>query len=535
MGAYVNPGNNSFSMCRNSQYYVDKSGIIRLTNNIINTMDRRIVVSRPRRFGKTMIFSMLAAYYSIGCDSYQLFADLNISSDLSFEKHLNKYNVICIDMQQFYLQASKDNQLNNLAQYISRAISTELITLYPNEVCGHEDSLADAIISIGAAHNTKFIFLIDEWDIIYRQSIGNKKLKQDFTEFLKTLFKSGIIENFISLVYMTGILPIPKHETQSGLNNFREYSMIKSGEFAGYIGFTENEVETLCNKFGMSFSEFKHWYDGYELGDVGSIFCSASVITAIKEQEVENYWEKTGSATELLTFMNTVDPLFQQVIKDLLLDIPVALNIDRKGIDLSDIRDLRTALTALVHLGYLKYNKESRTVEIPNREVATEFVEILSQAKNNPAYKLIERSRDLFNKTLLHNADAVAEIIEQNHNDFSSIISYNSENDLACVVLLSYLSLLSNDDYELKRELKAGYGYADIVYTPRIKGKIPIIIELKWNHSVDSALQQVKDRKYSARFKDYPSVLLVGISYEKDPTKPNYKKHTCVIEQVDMH
>ena len=231
--------------------------------------------------------------------------------------------------------------------------------------------------------------------------------------------------------------------------------------------------------------------------------------------------------------MNSVDPAFQQTVRNLLAEVPVKIEVDSKGIDLSDFGNLNTALTALVHLGYLSY--QDGNVRIPNLEVAEEFLNTLAQANNSPAYKIMARSKELLKMTLLEDAAGVAKLLQENHDIYSSVYSYNQENDLACIVITSYKGFI-DEDYSFHREFHEGKGFADIVYLPRpgtLKTLSPIIIELKWDKTVDTALEQIKERRYDGLAHGYPSALLVGISYEKDSEKEGYKNHTCVIERVD--
>ena len=532
-GIYVNPGFENFAADKTNEYYVDKSGLIRLTNALLGTGDCRIVVSRPRRFGKTSAVSMLEAYYSSGCDSRDLFRGLTIENDPSFEKHLNKHVVISVDIQGMYRDAIEDDRVRSFTSYISENINAELAELYPEEVRGKENSLSRSLRAIHKAHGTKFIILFDEWDVIYREEKCKATLKKRFTGFLVGLFQNARVSPCIALVYLTGILPIPKAESQSGLNNFTEFTMVSPRQFAEFIGFTESEVDALCCRAKMPLPDIKAWYEGYPFGTVGSVYCPDSVVKALRNQKCDGYWEATGSAQDLLALMNTVDSAFQQAVKDLLAGDSISVTIDKKGFDLTDFGNLDTALTALVHLGYLSY--QDGKVHIPNQEVAEEFLNTLAQAKNSPAYKVLALSKELLQKTLLEDADGVAKILEENHDLYSSVYSYNRENDLACDIITSYKGFIDRG-YSFHREFPKGKGFADIVYLPRSgtpRTLTPIIIELKWDKTAEAALKQIKERRYNGLAHGYPSALLVGISYEKGRKKEVYKHHTCVIERVD--
>ena len=283
---FVNVDNRLFQIVRNSEY-VDKSEIITLTNQVIDTEERFICVTRPRRFGKSVTVKMLNAYYSKGCDSKALFSDLKIASSPDFEKHLNQHDVIYLDMTEF--ADNKDNG-NKYLENLNTDVVSELKNTYPE--CFDKDkdySLPEAIRCI----KKRFIFIIDEWDFVFRQYPNNTKLQEDFIDLLRALFK-GVGERFVELVYMTGILPIARYNTQSALNNFIEYTILNSGDFSQYYGFTENEVKTLCEKYHLDFETTKFWYDGYNVGGY-EIYNPSSIKKLITLKKFNNYWTETSA------------------------------------------------------------------------------------------------------------------------------------------------------------------------------------------------------------------------------------------------
>jgi len=275
MGSYLNQNNDSFIESLNSKIFVDKTKLIVITNDNLRTYDKFMCVTRPRRFGKTMALSMLNAYYSKGCDSASLFDNLNIFKDESYLKHLNKHNVIWIDMSRIYLKYK-----NESIQNLNKVIVDDIKTTWPNVLRENDNYIDDAILRIYEERNERFIFLIDEWDVIFREEQQNTKLCNEYIEFLRLLFKSSDVSSCIDLVYMTGILPIKRYSTQSTLNMFTEYNMIDSFNMASYVGFTEDEVKGLCSKYSRDFIEIKAWYDGYKLNGV-ELYNPKSVVTAV--------------------------------------------------------------------------------------------------------------------------------------------------------------------------------------------------------------------------------------------------------------
>ncbi|KAI4449032.1 hypothetical protein C823_003561 [Eubacterium plexicaudatum ASF492] len=246
MGIYLNPGNEQFKVSVNSELYVDKTELIQYTNSRIGKDRPLICSSRPRRFGKTMAVTMLSAYYSKGCHSEKLFAGLKISRNECFKLHLNKYNVIFLDIQWMYgnaLVEMKRNSSVRVVNYIQEQVISELRKEYPECVLDTDISLPSVLAKINDKIKEQFIIIIDEWDCLFREDKNNENLQMEYINLLRGLFKGTPSGAFLKLAYITGILPIKKYGTQSALNNFREHTMVSPRQMAEYIGFTETEVK----------------------------------------------------------------------------------------------------------------------------------------------------------------------------------------------------------------------------------------------------------------------------------------------------
>ena len=165
MGVYLNPGNKGFWESVRSEIYVDKTGLIAETNQCINTEQKFLCVSRPRRFGKSMALKMLAAYYSCGCDSKELFAGRSIAGHPTYKKYLNRYDVVFLNMQQFLIEAAS----GKVTEYLEQEVLEELNEEYGTVLKGREMGLAAAFRKIYAKTDKQFIFLIDEWDCVMRE------------------------------------------------------------------------------------------------------------------------------------------------------------------------------------------------------------------------------------------------------------------------------------------------------------------------------------------------------------------------------
>lgn len=263
MGRFLNPDNSAFQNAINSKIYVDKTGLLEYINSVIDTTEKYICNSRPRRFGKSITADMLTAYYSKGCNSKEMFFERNIGKQADFEDHLNQYDVIHIDIQWFL---SNVDDVNRIVAYITESVLAELFESYP-QICSEQiTTLPEALSSIRAATGEQFVVIIDEWDVLIRDEAANRSVQESYINFLRGMFKGTEPTRFLHLAYLTGILPIKKLKTQSALNNFEEFTMLDPSVFAPYIGFTEDEVKHLCEQYGRDFDEVKRWYDGYQLG-----------------------------------------------------------------------------------------------------------------------------------------------------------------------------------------------------------------------------------------------------------------------------
>ncbi|MBO4850487.1 MAG: AAA family ATPase [Prevotella sp.] len=521
MGMFINKGSKAFQMSRNDEY-VDKSGLIAVVNDKLFKRSRFTCVSRCRRFGKSMAAEMLCAYYDKSCNSRELFADLEIARDPSFERHLNKYPVIYLDMT-YFVSRYKDE---SIVESIEKALRKEVMEVYSDVKVEENAVLMDCLFCITQATDEQFIFIIDEWDAICREFPPGTKAMDDYVGWLRSMFKDVLAVDVFAGVYMTGILPIKKYKTESALNNFQEYSMVKPGGMAGYFGFTKDEVRMLAEKYGMDFYELEKWYDGYQIGDELSIFNPNSVMTALKEHWCESYWSRTGATDAISDYIG----MNYEGLKD---DIIAMLSGERRPVnpvgfknDISIILSRDDVLTVLIHLGYLTYDRVNQECYIPNREVAGEMEIAIRDTGWKNVFATLQRSKQLLRATLDGDAETVARGVEAAHDEHVSILSYNNENSMACVLSLAYY--YAKNDYIIHREFPTGKGFADLVLIPRKNVSSPaIILELKYDKDADSAISQIYRRQYPAKVVQYTGdLLLVGINYDKET-----KTHTCIIER----
>lgn len=518
MGIYVNPDNIDFQEAINSEIYVDKTELIKHTNSIIRTKNKYICVSRPRRFGKSMAGDMLVAYYSKGCDSKEMFSKYKIASNTNFEKHLNKYNVIHINMVNFIKRRKTVSEaLDNLNKKILRELKKENMDVD----CSDWNDLTTTLSEIFDEKRVPFIFVIDEWDCIFRMFKGNNAEQTDYLDYLRELLKD---QKYVALAYMTGILPIKKYGEHSALNMFTEIAMTNTREYAEFTGFTEAEVQELCKQYDMPFEETKRWYDGYNLKGI-SIYNPRSVVMSMTGHDFDSYWTSTETYEALKVYIQmNFDGLREKVV-DMIAGEKVSVNTGKFQNDMSTFNSADDVLTLLIHLGYLTYNEGK--VWIPNSEVQQEFINSIEDGGWETVMNAIRSSDELIEATINGEAEKVAEMVEKAHDENSSIIGYNNELSLSCVISLAYYS--ARKEYIIHRELATGKGFADIAFIPRKNtGKPAMVIELKWNKSADTAIEQIKRRQYSDKISEYSGdILLVGINYDTET-----KKHECIIENI---
>ena len=374
MGRYLNPGNEAFKISVSSEIYVDKSNLISFTNKRLGQEKRYICVSRPRRFGKSMTANMLCAYYDKSCNSKDLFHHLNIFQNEKFEQYLNQYDVIFLNIQHFLRKAGSPE---NLANYIEEKVLAEIRKVYGNLIDETETSLPDALASVFEQKdqsNRGFIFIIDEWDCIFRENKDNKQAHKYYLDFLKDLFKD---RTYVKLAYMTGILPIKKYGTHSALNIFDEFSMTSPKHLAQYVGFTEEEVKELCTIYHMNFSEAQRWYDGYQFKNIKHIYNPKSIVDAMIDEEFKSYWNNTETYEALKVYIDMNFDGLKDAIIAMLGNINCQIDIGTFQNDMTNFLGKDDVLTLLIHLGYLAYNETTRTVFIPNEEVREEFLRVI--------------------------------------------------------------------------------------------------------------------------------------------------------------
>lgn len=528
MGTYFNPGNRGFERISRSGY-IDKTGMIELINSRIDTGDNLICISRPRRFGKSYAARMLCAYYDCTCKSGELFDSFAIANSKLYKTHLNKYNVIYLDISGIIsIMARREIDLRNISRFIAAEIRSELVESYPT--LERYDDVSKCIKECVKETKKKFVFIIDEWDAVIREAKDDTSTQEAYLKLLREWFKNNnFIDDVVAAAYMTGILPIKKDGSESAVSDFKEFTIVQPGPFVQFTGFTESEVKGLCEKYNMSFQQAKQWYDGYEFKRCESIYNPYSVMMAMQMGEFKSYWRKTSKAESLKTYVGMNMDDLQDKIMRLIAGEPIEVYTDDFENDFETFNSSDDVLTLMIHLGYLTYDDETSLARIPNEELRIEFKRLLNRPSNKRLADLVRDSEKLLKDTLNGNETAVVESIKRVRDTNYAPMYYNNEQSLRYAIKIAYIVCV---DYYLKvEELPLGHGIADVVFIPKRDTALPaMIVELKWNEAADGAIDQIKDRNYPAVLKGYGGELvLVGINYDQ---KTN--DHSCKIERINI-
>ena len=525
----LNPNNEEFNSLLKESIYVDKTKMLSFLNSKIDTKSRFIAVSRPRRFGKTSIEDMMTAYYSCGANSEELFSKFEIAKDPSFKKHLNKYNVLFIDIQGMY----SHNADMSFKEHLFDVLYEDFTKDYP-EIQFKKNDLEYNIRKIYDATGKKFIVILDEYDSLIREPNVDKKDLDDYLDILNKIFKNGNLTGCIALGYLTGILPIVKDRAQSKLNNFKEYTILDSEDLAPYIGFTKDEVQSLCEKYNMDMDKMVEWYDGYRLNGI-EIFNPRSIITAIGKKKYADYWCETGTYAVVTDYL---DKNFKGVKEDftsLLAGNEVKVDTSRYNNSVHSANSFvnkNDIYSYLMHIGYLAYNENNETCRIPNKEIMIEMQHATEASIDKEYYlNILEDSQKLLEYTLNRRTKEVSQQIEKMNEDYGAIRAFNNESEMQ--MMLTILYGVANPEYKVIRKYSTGRGYSDIILDPidrDYKNKPVVIIELKKNESTQKALKQIYERDYARGFKGAKEILLVGINYDSKT-----KHFDCEIKEYKQY
>ena len=551
MSTILNPSNDNtvadIVRARDNGVFVDKTQFIDEVIGRFNTTRKFLAVTRPRRFGKTITAHMLSAFFSKGCDSKEMFKGLKISESKNYQDHLNKYDVIYWDMNSVrdnFMAYIDDSSLHiegidDIVDYMQYVTLHELKKHEQfNEIINSDSligkkSLKQAI----AVTKNKFVLIMDEWDLIYREYREDTALQKKFIDLLRSLFKSDDGQACFHLAYLTGILPIKKYNSQSALNNFKEYNMLSPEPYEKYFGFTEDEITEIVKSpyCSLTHEDLKTWYEGYKLNKV-DIYNPNSVASAVSDKKCKSYWSGTSSNKEVVRLINMNFDGIKNDILNLIAGAKIMFDYETFQNDMVSIENKDQLFSLLVCLGYLGCEEKGdgstcRLAYVPNREIRSALSSIVRKQSWYTSSSIIERSETLFGAIASMDAERTAKIVQEIHNSPNvSLLRYNSEEALVFCVIAG-LMWRTEYDYESYRELQSGKGAIDLVYVPRWSDDLPImLIEFKRDASAEEALEQIKAKDYPSRYCESEctnDILMIGLSYNSKT-----KEHQCVIEKL---
>lgn len=522
-----------------SPYFVDKTLMLRELFPYVSAGNRHICITRPRRFGKTIMANMISSFFQKASDSSDVFDSLTISQVDDYRKYKNQYNVIRIDFSKM------PRNCDSYTQYIERIealLIEDVKEAYPQVKINEADAIGDILESVFVQCGEKFIFVLDEWDFIFHRDFINEIDKEKYVAFLSNLLKD---RPYVVLSYMTGILPIAKYSSGSELNMFAEFTMVNSPMFGEYFGFTDDEVDDLYRRYivecdrqhkekSVTRKGLRDWYNGYYTKSGERVYNPRSVVFALQFNNLANYWTSSGPYDEIYYYIRNN---ISDVRDDLALMISgesVTAKIQEYAATSMNLSTRDEIYSAMVVYGFLSYLNGK--VCIPNRELMEKFDELLVKNESlGYVYRLAKESEKMLKATLAGDTLTMERILEFAHNTEVPLLSYNHETELSAIVNLVYLA--ARDSYRVEREDKAGTGYVDFIFYPYDTTADCIILELKVDHTPDEAIAQIIDKKYALKFmpklagqKIYTGrILAVGIGYWKDS-----KEHSCKVEELNV-
>lgn len=520
-----------------SPYFVDKTLMLRELFPYVSAGNRHICITRPRRFGKTIMANMISSFFQKASDSSDVFDSLAISQVDDYRRYKNQYNVIRIDFSKM------PRNCDSYTQYIERIealLIEDVKEAYPQVKINEADAVGDILESVFVQCGEKFIFVLDEWDFIFHRDFINEIDKEKYVAFLSNLLKD---RPYVVLSYMTGILPIAKYSSGSELNMFAEFTMVNSPMFGEYFGFTDDEVDDLYRRYivecdrqhkekSVTRKGLRDWYNGYYTKSGERVYNPRSVVFALQFNNLANYWTSSGPYDEIYYYIRNN---ISDVRDDLALMISgesVTAKIQEYAATSMNLSTRDEIYSAMVVYGFLSYLNGK--VCIPNRELMEKFDELLVKNESlGYVYRFAKESEKMLKATLAGDTLTMERILEFAHNTEVPLLSYNHETELSAIVNLVYLA--ARDNYRVEREDKAGTGYVDFIFYPYDTTEDCIILELKVDHTPDEAIAQIIDKKYALKFmpklagqKIYTGrILAVGIGYWKDS-----KKHSCKVEEI---
>lgn len=542
----LSSGVSDFKELINGKYkFIDKSLLIQ---EIIGDGAKVILITRPRRFGKTLNLSML--YYFLQrnhCQDENLFKHLAVSKDLNFcEIHQNQYPVIFIsfkDIKKSSYTAAYDDIVRLIKDLYSR--HRDLLDgtlLYDDEKAtfmtllnqeGTQSDIESAIKHLSEYITRKFnkapIILIDEYDTPIQEAYL-KGYYSDIIDLMCNILGQALKDNaFINKAVLTGITRIAQESLFSGVNNLEIYSLLRE-KYGQYFGFTESEVSRLITETGqkVSLNAIKEWYNGYQIGKY-ILYNPWSIIGCLRNNgNLKPYWLNTSSndlIRELLTKADyALKEQFEILLQGKTIEKPLLENLVFTNLDKKE----ETIWSLLLYTGYLNVlYSEIRgfqliaKVSIPNKEVMYVYEEIVAgwfrRGTSLASYKRFIRSLSLGEVNIFK--QCLSDYIMETGSYFD--FNQNTPEKVFHSFMLGLVVGLK-DEYIIRSNQESGLGRFDVIFIPKNKQRSRILLEFKTSETIDllldkaqEALEQIKDKRYIEIFKqhDITSILAIGLAF----------------------
>lgn len=530
---------------QNEYYYVDK------TNLIKELLESRIaevtLITRPRRFGKTIGMSMLAYFFDIRKDSRKLFEDLKISRDIELcQKWMNQYPTLFIsfkDVDGLNFQSAMKmlrNQISwicNEHDYLSDSDKVnendKKIFLKLQDIS--EENLSEDLIKISVAtiirmmnvhYGKPVILLLDEYDVPLAKASSNGYYKE-MLDVMKTMMSTSLKDNsHLQFAVVTGCLKIAKESIFTGTNNFISDTIIAT-HLNEYFGFTDQEVKDILKDIGLQehFKEIKEWYDGYNFGKI-DVYCPWDVMNYVRDLRIDpdmkpaSYWKNTSDNAIIRSFIDYSGAAIKKKLEILISGGSIRQQIE-ENLTYDYLHSSEENLWSILYLtGYLTNASEQDTdgtieLKIPNKEIKEIFETTVKKWFEDNA-KTIDR-KELFDAVWTGNADILTKEIGTL---LRMTISYHDYKEDFYHAFLA--GIFAGAGYVVESNKEHGEGRSDIVIYDDYEGKVAIFEAKKSQNpeemklDCEKAIKQINEKMYANEFEDaYDEILCYGISFFK--------------------
>ena len=515
-----------------NNYFIDKSMYIK---DIIDNQSGVVLITRPRRFGKTLNMSMLRYYFNIKeKNNKELFNGLKImEQDKKYTSKLGFYPVIYLTL--------KDAGLMNYEYMIMQMKTIMMEMFYEHRYILESDKIADGeknifkrILNAEATdidlinslkilskmlyvyYDKPVILLIDEYDVPI-QAAYVEGYYEDAIKFLKTFYGTTFKDNpYLEKAILTGVSRIAKESLFSGMNNFEVYT-IMDNEFADDFGITEDEMKKIIKDFNIQDEEkeIKRWYDGYKIGNVEGIYNPWSILNYLKNKELKPYWVNTSS-NDLIKMTLEKSTTLKEQMERLLKDEAIEATIDLETIIVGIENKEENIWGLMLQTGYLKVEEtvslEERRykVKLPNNEIKDLIRGIIREWFSNKVLGNDLRSilQDLVSLNLKEFEKKFRVLVEEMFS-YMDVGKNTAENFYHAFVLGILVGL--KDTYYVNSNRESGFGRYDIMLEPKDKNGNSFIMEFKVmenmeektiEDTIENAKKQIEEKRYEENLKE---------------------------------